>query len=63
MKAVNDRYKSCVDQRRRPLKFQVGDHVFLCVLPTKGVYQFALKGKLSPRLVCKKLEVVEVDKV
>ena len=29
MKAAQDRYKSYADQRRRPLEFEVGDHVFL----------------------------------
>ena len=37
MKAAQDRYKSYADQRRRPLEFEVGDHVFLRVSPTKGV--------------------------
>ena len=49
MKAAQDRYKSYADQRRRPLEFEVGDHVFLRVSPTKGVYRFGVKGKLSPR--------------
>ena len=35
MKATQGRYKSYADQRRRPLEFQVGDHVFLHVSPTK----------------------------
>ena len=49
MKAAQDRYKSYADQRRRPLEFEVGDHVFLRVSPTKGVYRFGVRGKLSPR--------------
>ena len=49
MKAAQDRYKSYADQRRRPLEFEVGDQVFLHVSPTKGVYRFGVKGKLSPR--------------
>ena len=49
MKAAQDRYKSYADQRRRPLKFEISDQVFLRVSPTKGVYQFRVKGKLSPR--------------
>ena len=51
MKAAQDRYKSYADQRRRPLEFEVGDHVFLRVSPTKGVYRFGIKGKLSPRYI------------
>ena len=49
MKAAQDRYKSYADQRRRPLEFEVGDHVFLHVSPMKGVYRFGVRGKLSPR--------------
>ena len=49
MKAAQDRYKSYADQRRRPLEFEVGDHVFLRVSPTKGVYRFGVREKLSPR--------------
>jgi hypothetical protein len=33
------------------LKFDVGDHVYLRVSPTKGVQQFGVKGKLAPRYV------------
>ena len=49
MKAAQDRYKSYADKRRRPLEFEVGDHVFLKVSPTKGVVRFGVKGKLNPR--------------
>jgi hypothetical protein len=29
----------------------VGDHVYLKVLPTKGVQRFGIKGKLAPRYI------------
>ena len=48
MKAAQDRYKSYADKRRRPLEFQVGDHVFLIVSLTKGVVRFGVRGKLNP---------------
>ena len=51
MKVAQDRYKSYADKRRRPLEFQVGDHVFLKVSPTKGVVQFGVRGKLNPRYI------------
>ena len=51
MKADQDRYKSYADKRRRPLEFQVGDHVFLRVSPTKGVVRFGVRGKLNPRYI------------
>ena len=37
--------------RRRPLKFEVGDHVFLKVMPKRGVVRFSKRGKLSPRFI------------
>ncbi|WRX26831.1 Integrase [Theobroma cacao] len=43
--------KAYADNRRRDLEFQVGDHVFLKVSPTKGVMRFGKKGKLSPRYI------------
>ena len=37
--------------RRRPLEFKVGDHVFLKVMPKRGVVRFDKRGKLSPRFI------------
>ena len=37
--------------RRRPLEFEVGDHVFLKVMPKRGVVRFSKRGKLSPRFI------------
>ncbi|XP_041016170.1 uncharacterized protein LOC121258692 [Juglans microcarpa x Juglans regia] len=51
MKAAQDRQKSYADRRRRTLKFEVGDLVYLKVSPMKGVFQFGKKGKLSPGYV------------
>nr|GFB67418.1 putative reverse transcriptase domain-containing protein [Tanacetum cinerariifolium] len=39
------------DNRRKPLEFQVGDHVMLKVSTWKGVVRFKKKGKLAPRFV------------
>ena len=33
------------------MQFEVGDHVYLRVSPTKGVQRFGVKGKLAPRYV------------
>ena len=43
--------KSYVDVRRRPLEFEVGDHVSLKVNPERGVVRFGKRGKLSPRFI------------
>ena len=37
--------------RRRPLEFEVGDHVFLKVMHKGGVIRFSKRGKLSPRFI------------
>ncbi|XP_052189911.1 uncharacterized protein LOC127799728 [Diospyros lotus] len=49
MKAAQDRHKSYADKQRRDLEFNVGDHVFLRVMPMRGVRRFGVSGKLSPR--------------
>ena len=51
LRAAQSRQKSYADNRRRSLEFQVGDHVFLRVAPTKGVIRFGVRGKLNPRYI------------
>ncbi|GJR91324.1 hypothetical protein Tco_0215335 [Tanacetum coccineum] len=51
LKAARDRQKSYVDFRRKPLEFEVGDHVLLKVSPWKAVVHLRKKGKLVPRYV------------
>ncbi|GJU45563.1 hypothetical protein Tco_1202829 [Tanacetum coccineum] len=43
LKAARDRQKSCADNRRKPLEFEVGDRVMLKVSPWKGVIRFGKK--------------------
>ena len=43
--------KSYAGVRRRPLEFEVGDHVFLKVMPKRGAVKFGKRGKLSPRFI------------
>jgi hypothetical protein len=50
-KAAQARQKSYHDKRRKPLQFEVGDHVYLKVSPTKGVQRFGINGKLAPRYI------------
>jgi hypothetical protein len=51
LEAAQARQKSYYDKRRKPLQFEVGDHVYLKVSPTKGVQRFGIKGKLAPRYI------------
>ena len=43
--------KSYANVRRRPLEFEVEDHVFLKVMPKRGVVRFGKREKLSPRFI------------
>jgi hypothetical protein len=43
--------KSYADNRRRPLEFEEGDHVYLKVSTIRGMRRFKVKGKLSPRFI------------
>ena len=43
--------KSYTDVRHRSLEFEVRDHVFLKVMPKRGVVRFGKRGKLSPRFI------------
>jgi hypothetical protein len=46
LRQAQARQKNYADKRRRPLLFQVRDHVYLNVSPMKGVSRFGVKGKL-----------------
>ena len=48
---AQSRQKSYADVRRRPLEFEVGDHVFLKVMPKMGVVRFGKRRKLWPRFI------------
>ena len=48
---AQSRQKSYTGVRRRPLEFEVGDHVFLKVMPKSGVVRFGKRGKQSPRFI------------
>ena len=55
---AQSRQKSYADVRRRPLEFEIGDHVFLKVMPKRGVVKFGKRGKLSPRFI-RPFEILE----
>ena len=59
LKAAQSRQKSYAHMRRKPLQFEVGDHVYLRVSPTKGVQWFGIKGKLAPRYIVP-FEILEI---
>ena len=48
---AQSRQKSYAEVRCRPLEFEVGDHVFLKVMPKRGVVKFGKRRKLSPRFI------------
>jgi hypothetical protein len=48
---AQSRQKSYADNRRRELRFEEGDFVYLKVSPMRGVKRFQMKGKLAPRFV------------
>jgi hypothetical protein len=48
---AQSRQKSYADNRRRELRFEEGDFVYLKVSPMRGVKRFQVKGKLAPRFV------------
>jgi hypothetical protein len=51
LREAQARQKNYADKRRRPLVFQVGDHVYLKLSPMKGVNRFVVKGKLAPQYI------------
>ena len=51
LKLDQSRQKSYADNRRRELRFQVGDFVYLKVSPMRGLRRFKIRGKLAPRYI------------
>jgi hypothetical protein len=51
LRIAQTRQKSYADNRRRPLGFEEGDHMYLKVSPIRGMRRFKVKGKLSPRFI------------
>jgi hypothetical protein len=51
LRVAQTRQKSYADNRRRPLEFEEGDHVYLKMSPLHGMRRFKVKGKLSPRFI------------
>jgi hypothetical protein len=51
LRIAQSRQKSYADKRRRKLKFDVGDHVYLKVSLIRGTRKFRVRGKLAPRYI------------
>ncbi|XP_057785074.1 uncharacterized protein LOC131002630 [Salvia miltiorrhiza] len=51
IKEAQDRQKLYADRRRTYLQFNVGDHVFLKISPSKGVTRFGKREKLRPKFI------------
>jgi hypothetical protein len=51
LKAAKSRQETYANKRHRPLEFEVGDHVYLRVLPMKDMKRFGVKEKLAPRYI------------
>ena len=51
IQTAQSRQKSYADNRRRPLEFSEGDHVFLKVTPTTGIGRALKTKKLNPRYI------------
>ena len=47
LKVATDRHKSYADMKRKDIRYEIGEKVFLKVLPWKKVMRFGKNGKLS----------------
>ena len=51
LKVATNRQKSYDDMKRKDIRYEIGEKVFLKVSPWKKVMRFGENGKLSPRFV------------
>ena len=51
LKVATDRKKSYVDMRRKDIRYEIGEKVFLKVSPWNKVMRFGKNGKLNPRFI------------
>ena len=51
LKVAIDRQKSYADMKKKDIRYEIGEKVFLKVSPWKKVMRFRRKGKLSPRFI------------
>ena len=51
LKVATNRHKSYADMKRKDIRYEVGEKVFLKLSPWKKVMRFGKKGKLSPGFI------------
>jgi hypothetical protein len=51
LRVARTRQKSYAGNRRRPMEFEEGDHVYLKVSPLRGMRRFKVKDKLFPHFI------------
>ena len=51
LKVATDRQKSYADMKRKDIRYEISEKVFLKVSPWKKVMRFGKNGKLSPRFI------------
>ena len=50
LKVTTDRQKSCTNMRRKDIRYEIGEKLFLKVSPWDKLMRFGKNGKLSPML-------------
>ena len=51
LKVATDRQKSYADMKRKDIRYEIGEKLFLKPSPWKKVMRFGKKGKLNPRFI------------
>ena len=51
LKVAKDRQKSYADMRRKDIRYEIDEKIFLKVLLWKKVMRFGKNGKLNPRFI------------
>jgi hypothetical protein len=51
LRVTQSRQKSYAVHKRRELRFEVGEFVYLKVSPMRGLRHFKVRGKLAPRFI------------